>query len=134
MIVRTRPRLVAPRAISKAEAAHAVAAHFHLLAGRTESVTFAPTALAKFNRERSPAHRAAGLHVRRRTLPVVRARSVDREQLHALLLGILAGPAGCSWIYAGAGVKPLGSGARLSPRARSPPTAESPIPPMLSTY
>jgi hypothetical protein len=88
------------RATAYHEAAHAVAAFFYPLGGKTERVFIGGDELARCNAEQHPVNTALGIHQGARTLPAIVNRSVDREQVHHKLICLLAGYA-ASWVFAG---------------------------------
>jgi len=90
----------AKRGTAYHESGHAVAGHYHRLAGVTTRLTLNTNDLADFNAGTHPANEAAGVHFSRPTLSSIGRGSVDREQLSDELTVLLAGHA-AGWIYAG---------------------------------
>jgi hypothetical protein len=88
------------RATAYHEAAHAVAAFFYPLGGKTERVFIGGDELARCNAEQQPVNTALGIHRSTRTLPAIVNRSVDREQVHHILICLLEGYA-ASWVFEG---------------------------------
>jgi ATP-dependent Zn protease len=82
------------------EAAHAVAAYFHPLAGKTQRICISGDDLTEYNLLKHPTNEAAGIHRRGRILPAIVGRSVDREQVHDMCILLLSGYA-AGWVYAG---------------------------------
>jgi ATP-dependent Zn protease len=82
------------------EAAHAVAAYFHPLAGKTQRICIGGDELTEYNLPKHPTNEAAGIHRRGRILPAVVGRSVDREQVHDTCIFLLSGYA-ADWVYSG---------------------------------
>lgn len=82
------------------EAAHAVAAYFHPLAGKTQHICIGGDGLAEYNAPKHPTNEAAGIHRRGAILPAIVGRSVDREQVHDTCILLLSGYA-AAWVYAG---------------------------------
>jgi hypothetical protein len=96
------------------EAAHAVAAYFHPLAGKTERICISGDDLTEHNLQKKPINEAAGIHSRGKIIPAVVGRSVDREQVHDICIVLLSGYA-ADWVYSGEGRSP----SKLSKRARA---------------
>ncbi len=82
------------------EAAHAVAAYFHPLAGKTERICIGGDDLVEYNLSKHPMNEAAGIHRRGSILPAIVGRSVDREQVYDVCIFLLSGYA-AAWVYAG---------------------------------
>jgi hypothetical protein len=82
------------------EAAHAVAAYFYPLAGKTQRICISGDELAEYNSPKHPTNEAAGIHRMGRIIPAVAGRSVDRDQVHDACIFLLSGYM-AGWLYRG---------------------------------